>query len=178
VQTKDRKYQRKEEIRLEVNGDLWHRVSNLKHSAANDNHYVVKIDDEGTAVIIFGDGKHGARLPTGKNNIKVTFSPNKSFSGVRLQQGRVQLDDDWNESDEVPGGFFGIYRGIVSENIDPESLMRLRVQVPAVLGTQEIWALPCITPGTSVIPPIGQGVWVMFENGDPARPVWMGTWSC
>ena len=30
-----------------------------------------------------------------------TFSPEKHYSGVRMQQGRVQLDSDWNEQVDV-----------------------------------------------------------------------------
>lgn len=32
---------------------------------------------------------------------RVTFDPRKHFSGVRLQQGRVQLDADWNEQMDI-----------------------------------------------------------------------------
>ena len=28
---------------------------------------------------------------------RFTFDPLKRYSGVRMQQGRVQLDSDWNE---------------------------------------------------------------------------------
>ena len=171
-------HQRKGKIKLEANGELWRRVSSLNDSTPDEKHYVVRMGDNGTAVIIFGDGKHGARPPTGKNNIKVTFSPNKNFTGVLLQQGRVQLDDDWNENNVSSGSFCGIHKGLIMDNADPQSLMRFRVQVPAVLGTQEVWALPCTPIGSSVVPAIGKGVWIMFESGDPARPVWMGTWSC
>lgn len=177
MQTNNKKYHRKAKIKVKVNGELWHRVSSLNDSASDDKHYVVRIDGDGTAVIIFGDGKHGARLPSGKNNIKVTFTPNRHFSSVRLQQGQVQLDDDWNEINVSSGRFCGIYRGLVMDNTDPQSLMRLLVQVPAVLGTQETWALPCIPIGTSAVPAIGKGIWIMFEGGDPDHPVWMGTWS-
>jgi len=171
-------YQRKVKIKLKANGELWRRVSSLNDSVSNDKHYVVRMEGDGTAVIVFGDGKHGARPPTGKNNIKVAFSPNRHFTGVLLQKGRVQLDDDWNENNANSGRLCGIHRGLTMDNTDPKSLMRLRVQVPAVLGTQEVWALPCIPIGTSIVPAIGEGVWIMFESGDPARPVWMGTWSC
>ena len=177
VQENNKKYQRKVKIKVKVNGELWHLVPSLNDSAADDKHYVVKIDGNGTAVIIFGDGKHGARPPSGRSNIKVTFTPNRHYSSVRIQQERVQLDDDWNEINVSSGRFCGIYRGLVMDNTDPESLMRLRVQVPAVLGTQEVWALPCIPIGTSVIPAIGKGVWIMLEGCDPDHPVWMGTWS-
>ncbi len=174
MQTSNKKYQRKVKIGVKVKGELWHRVSSLNDSASDDNHYVVKVDDEGTAVILFGDGKHGARPPSSRSSIKVTFSPSRHYSGVRIQQGRI--NDDWNENNASSGRFCGIYRGVVMENTDPQSLMRLRVQVPAVLDTQNIWALPCIPIGATVLPTIGEGVWIMFESGDTDRPVWMGTW--
>ena len=72
----------------------------------------------------------------------------------------------------------GIHRGLVDANADPQSLMCLLEQVPAELGTQEVWALPYLPIGTSVVPITGKGVWIMFESGDSVRPVWMGTWSC
>ena len=97
--------QKKKSIELEVNGELWQRVSSLNDSASDDNHYVVCIDDDGAAVISFGDGKHGANLLAGANNIKVTFPVNKSYSAVYLQQGRVQTDDDWNENSARSGRF-------------------------------------------------------------------------
>src|SRR6185436_5588987 len=32
---------------------------------------------------------------------RFTFKPGKRFSGVRMQQGRVQLDADWNEEIDI-----------------------------------------------------------------------------
>jgi type VI secretion system (T6SS) baseplate-like injector VgrG len=108
-------------------------------------------------------------------------SPNssmKTYTGVQNIPGQVLLDDDWNENNFNSGLFCSIYRGVVTNNTDPSSLMRLQVQVPAVLGNQMVWALPCIPIGTSVVlPAIGKGVWIMFEGGNPNSPVWMGTWN-
>jgi hypothetical protein len=46
-------------------------------------------------------------------------------------------------------GYFGIYRGSVTNNVDPESRYRLKVKVPAVFGVDQEtdWALPCFPPG-------------------------------
>lgn len=78
--------------------------------------------------------------------------------------------------------FFGKYRGIVQDVDDPEGLGRVRAQVPEVLDTElSPWALPC-TPyagpdqGWHAVPPVGAGVWIEFEAGDPARPIWVGGW--
>jgi len=75
--------------------------------------------------------------------------------------------------------FFGKYRGLVSENLDPETRGRLLVQVPQVLGDREVWALPCVpfageSKGFFALPDKGTPVWVEFEAGDPNFPIWTG----
>jgi len=79
--------------------------------------------------------------------------------------------------------FYGKYRGTVVSNIDPMLRGRLLVTVPDVLGpTPSSWAEPCVPlagptgppMGTYFVPPIGAGVWVEFEQGDPSRPIWAG----
>ncbi len=78
--------------------------------------------------------------------------------------------------------FFGKYRGLVVNNQDPLQTGRLQALVPAVLGeTPSGWALPCAPYGGTqcglfAIPPIGAGVWIEFEAGEPSRPIWTGTW--
>jgi hypothetical protein len=87
-------------------------------------------------------------------------------------------------SDAGPAGnFFGKYRGTVINNIDPLQLGRLLVQVPDVLSlTPSSWAEPCVPlagptgppMGVYLVPPIGAGVWIEFEQGDPDHPIWVG----
>jgi uncharacterized protein involved in type VI secretion and phage assembly len=79
--------------------------------------------------------------------------------------------------------FYGKYRGTVVNNIDPMMRGRLLVEVPDVTGlVPSSWAEPC-TPlagptgppmGVYLVPPVGAGVWVEFEQGDPEQPVWVG----
>ena len=76
--------------------------------------------------------------------------------------------------------YYGKYRGMVLNNIDPLMTGRLMVQVPDVLGLGiSSWAMPCVPVagpqmGLYVIPLIGSGVWVEFEGGDPDYPIWSG----
>jgi len=84
----------------------------------------------------------------------------------------------------TPGGnsrrFYGKYRGLVIENIDPLQIGRVLLQCPDVLGeTPSSWAMPCvpvagIQSGCFVVPPIGSQVWVEFEQGNPDYPIWVG----
>lgn len=77
---------------------------------------------------------------------------------------------------------YGKYRGTVSDNEDPNNLGRLRAKVPEVLADVDSgWALPCApwagdNQGAFAIPPVGAGVWIEFEAGDPSRPLWSGCW--
>ena len=76
--------------------------------------------------------------------------------------------------------YFGKYRGLVLNNIDPMQMNRLQVQVPDVGGLiPATWALPCvpmagIQNGMVALPMIGSGVWVEFEQGNPDYPIWVG----
>ena len=78
---------------------------------------------------------------------------------------------------------WGKYRGIVSDVDDPSAIGRVKAQVPEVFGPDVVtpWATPC-TPyagpgvGLHAVPPVGAGVWIEFEAGDPSRPIWSGGW--
>src|SRR4051812_15362894 len=78
------------------------------------------------------------------------------------------------------GQFYGKYRGTVINNMDPLSLGRIIVQVPAVLGLiPSSWALPCVPfagkgTGFYFIPDIGSNVWIEFEGGNSGSPIWVG----
>ena len=78
--------------------------------------------------------------------------------------------------------YYGKYRGMVLNNIDPLQIGRLMVQVPDVGGPiPSSWAMPCFPlsgkqMGAYMIPQIGAGVWVEFEQGNPDYPIWSGCW--
>ena len=79
--------------------------------------------------------------------------------------------------------YFGKYRGTVLQNVDPLQKGRLQLQVPDVMSLVPMtWAEPCVPlagptgppMGVYMVPPIGAGVWVEFEHGDPNLPIWTG----
>ncbi len=87
----------------------------------------------------------------------------------------VMNDPSWRSE----GRFFGKYRGIVTDNVDPESLGRIQATVPAVSGMATNWALPCApyagkAAGFYTSPPVGAKVWIEFEGVNPHFPIWSG----
>jgi uncharacterized protein involved in type VI secretion and phage assembly len=81
-----------------------------------------------------------------------------------------------------PRRFYGKYRGVVVNNADPKQIGRVQATVSDVVGlTPTTWAMPCVPlaglqMGLFGVPPIGAGVWVEFEQGDPDYPIWSGCW--
>jgi hypothetical protein len=80
-------------------------------------------------------------------------------------------------------GYFGKYRGIVTKNKDPEGHRRIQVTIPQLTkqnpGTSNTtWAWPVETASLkTAVPEVGEGVWIMFEGGDPGYPIWTGTYG-
>ena len=89
--------------------------------------------------------------------------------------------------------YYGVYRGVVIDNEDPEKRLRVRVQVPAVghfskdLVPDDVYAEPCMNGlsvgerggqlhGVFAPPEVGDQVWVMFEGGRPNSPLYLGGW--
>ncbi len=78
--------------------------------------------------------------------------------------------------------FFGKYRGMVVNNMDPMKLGRVQVQVPDVTSlTPGTWAMPCFPVtgkqmGFWSLPQVGTGIFVEFEQGNPDFPIWSGCW--
>lgn len=79
-----------------------------------------------------------------------------------------------------PKKYYGKYRGIVVDNLDPLQIGRIIAMVPDVSNViPATYAMPCVpiankASGTYVVPQIGSGVWIEFEHGDPDYPVWVG----
>lgn len=74
---------------------------------------------------------------------------------------------------------YGLYRGVVANNLDPKQKGRLKIKVPQLLANETTeWAWPAELSNVKIdVPEVGQGVWVMFEGGDISYPVWVGTFG-
>jgi uncharacterized protein involved in type VI secretion and phage assembly len=76
--------------------------------------------------------------------------------------------------------YYGKYRGVVVNNIDPEQRGRILANVPDMQGfLPSSWCMPCapvggLQHGFFAVPPPGAGVWVEFEQGNIDYPIWSG----
>ena len=58
---------------VRIDDVLWSEAPNLVELGPRDERYVVRIDEDGTTRVIFGDGTRGARPPTGTENVVATY---------------------------------------------------------------------------------------------------------
>lgn len=76
--------------------------------------------------------------------------------------------------------YYGKYRGTVVQNVDLEQRGRIQVLVPDVSKVlPTTWASACVplagkSMGTYLVPQIGSGVWIEYEQGDVEYPIWTG----
>jgi hypothetical protein len=58
---------------LRVDRVLWKEVEQFTNAEPDDRVYMLDIADDGTTQAVFGDGKRGARLPTGVENVAAVY---------------------------------------------------------------------------------------------------------
>lgn len=98
--------------------------------------------------------------------------------------------NDFYGSLQAPTELGGIFRARVENNVDPLGIGRVQVRVPMIhrtvssggTATESLpWASYCSSIGggynygSFIIPEIGEYVWVMFEDMDSNKPVYLGS---
>jgi hypothetical protein len=58
---------------VRVNEIEWDEAGDLASLGSSDRKYITQTDDSDETTVVFGDGTHGARVPTGSANIKATY---------------------------------------------------------------------------------------------------------
>jgi len=68
-------------LEIRVNGVLQEEVFSLYGLGPRDERYIVRHSDDGIEQIVFGDGEHGARLPSGFENVTATYRSGTGLAG-------------------------------------------------------------------------------------------------
>jgi photosystem II stability/assembly factor-like uncharacterized protein len=68
-------------LQVRVNDVLWQEVPTLYQRQPQEQIYITRIADDQTTTIIFGDGKSGNRLPSGRENIVANYRTGIGLAG-------------------------------------------------------------------------------------------------
>ncbi len=60
-------------LEVRVNDLVWHKTDNLVEQTPTDRAYITQTGDDGKTAVVFGNGEHGARPPSGPENIKARY---------------------------------------------------------------------------------------------------------
>jgi hypothetical protein len=77
-------------LRVFVNDVQWDETDALTGLSPADRHFITKTDDDGKTTLIFGNGREGARLPTGIENIKAEYRNGIGKPG-NVKAGQISL---------------------------------------------------------------------------------------
>ena len=78
------------ELTVYVQGREWTRVDAFFGRGPDDEVYAVREDDEGRSYVLFGDGKTGARLPSGVDNVTATYRSGAGAYGAQKPATSIQ----------------------------------------------------------------------------------------
>lgn len=116
-------------LEVRVNDLLWREVSSLYEHGPDEQVYTTYDDEDGKTVVQFGDGRNGARLPTGQENVRATYR-----AGIG-EQGLVQADQ-LSLLMTRPLGVRGVTNPVAARGAaDGETLAEVRENAPLAILT-------------------------------------------
>ncbi|HEX3577710.1 MAG TPA: putative baseplate assembly protein [Thermoanaerobaculia bacterium] len=77
-------------LAVRVNDVLWHEVETLDGLGPKDRRFITTTDDDDKTTVIFGDGRSGARLPTGRDNVTSVYRTGIGAPG-NVVAGQISL---------------------------------------------------------------------------------------
>ncbi len=111
-------------LEVRVDGVLWDRIESLDLAGPTARALVVRANEDSTATVTAGDGVHGARLPTGAENVRATYRVGLGSEGA-MAGGQLTL---------LPRRPYGIKAvtnpGRAHDWADPEPLGEARTNAP------------------------------------------------
>ncbi|MEO5558141.1 MAG: putative baseplate assembly protein [Dokdonella sp.] len=111
-------------LQVRVNKLLWKASDDLANAAADARVYATRRGDSEATTIRFGDGVHGARLPSGPDNVAAVYRTALGSAG-NVRAGQITLATD------KPLGVRGVLNPIcASGGADPDTLEQARVNAP------------------------------------------------
>lgn len=89
------------EVAISVNGREWKQVDSFFGRGKDEEIYIVREDGTGNSWVQFGDGKTGARLPTGVNNVTAVYRIGDGAYGPLKPDTKVQASAKLKNLDKI-----------------------------------------------------------------------------
>jgi predicted phage baseplate assembly protein len=116
-------------LKIRVNGVLWKEAPSLLDQNEQSQVYVVRINDDGSVIITFGDGRRGSRLPSGEDNITAAYRSGIGPDG-EVEAGTLRL------LQSQPLGIRYVNNPLAASGAAPsESLADARKNVPKAISS-------------------------------------------
>lgn len=116
-------------LQVRVNDLLWHEVSTLFECEARERIFTTGLADDGKVTVRFGDGRRGARLSSGPQNVKATYRRGIGLDGL-VSAGQLST------LLTRPAGLKSAINSLAAEGADePESLDNARHNAPLTVLT-------------------------------------------
>ena len=77
-------------LEVRVNELLWREAPSFFRATPEDRVYILRATEEGGTIVQFGDGKNGARVPTGRENIRAEYRRGMGAGGL-VEAGQLTL---------------------------------------------------------------------------------------
>ncbi len=156
------------ELHVYVEGIRWDLVDTFFDCEPDEKVYIVRQDQDGNSLIQFGDGKTGARLPSGRKNVTALYRTGIGAAGA-LEEGvkakgtgkLKELEDVFmpiaavgggkaesgdGARDAAPGKVQSLDRLVSLADFESEALA-----IPGVIKVRADWAAPSGTPLLSIV---------------------------
>ena len=116
-------------LEIRVDDILWKEVASFYNRTANERIYVVRIEDDSTISVQFGNGITGARLPSGSENVRAKYRVGIGTEGIlKTEQLSLLLNPQLGiKSVTNPVATYGAE--------SPESLLNIRQNAPLTVLT-------------------------------------------
>ena len=114
---------------LLVNDVFWSETPTLFGKSPTDQVYTTRLADDGTVTIGFGDGRTGARLPSGRGNVVADYRQGSGLAG-RVPAASLKSPLD------LPVGLKSVTNpAAATGGADPESIDQARENAPTTVRT-------------------------------------------
>lgn len=143
-----------------VNGVSWQEVDNLASAGPTDHVYMTQTDDTAKTTLLFGDGVHGARLPTGAANVTAIYRVGLG-SGGNVPAGQI------SQPMTRPQGLQGVNNPLpASGGADPDTVQGARANAPlAVMALDRVVSVQDYQDFARAWAGIGKASSVLLSDG-------------